>query len=103
MFIQRKTCRALNKLLMAITLLLFSCGVMWAQEINVSGTVTDKSGEPLIGVYVLIQGTKTGTTTDIDGKYSINAPSNGVLEYSSMGYQAKKEAINGRSLINVVL
>ena len=67
MFIKQITNQALRFVLLALVSLTFSVGA-WAQNITVTGTVTDKSGEPIIGVYVLVQGTQNGTSTDIDGK-----------------------------------
>lgn len=57
-----------------------------AQKITVTGTVTDPSGEPLIGASVLAQGTSNGTATDIDGNYTINVDANGTLVFSYVGY-----------------
>ncbi|MBP3343983.1 MAG: carboxypeptidase-like regulatory domain-containing protein, partial [Bacteroidales bacterium] len=56
---------------MTVASLILSAGAMWAQNVKVSGTVTDNAGEPLIGVYVLVEGTTTGTSTDFDGKYTL--------------------------------
>jgi len=71
---------------------------------NVTGKVTDKNGEPVIGAYVLIQGTSTGTSTDIDGAYLIpSAPANGSLVFSSLGFKEVVVAINNRTVVNVVL
>ena len=74
-----------------------------AQSVTVSGTVTDPSGEPLIGASILAEGTTAGTATDIDGNYTINAPSNGTLVFSYVGYDAQKVPVEGRSTINVTL
>ncbi len=62
------------------------CGIGFAnaQQLAVSGTVTDHTGEPLIGVTVTVSGTKTGA--DIDGKYSIQADAKGKLKFSYVGY-----------------
>lgn len=103
MFIHKYLSRSLRYALMAIASLTLSFGAIWAQNVKVTGTVTDKSGEPLVGVYVLVQGTKTGATTDVNGKYSINAPANGRLVFTSMGFTDLVEAINNRSIINAVM
>jgi ferric enterobactin receptor len=100
----KQNCGKLLKLaLMTVAAMVFSFGAMWAQSVKVTGRVTDKAGEPLVGVYVLVQGTKTGATTDVDGKYAINAPSKGTLVFSSMGFNNVTEAVNGRAVINVVM
>ena len=71
-----------------IRIVLFSLSVLFAYVTNsyaqsmVRGVVTDATGEPLPGVSVVVKGTTTGTTTDIDGKYSINASSTAILEFS---------------------
>ncbi|MBR4688488.1 MAG: TonB-dependent receptor plug domain-containing protein, partial [Bacteroidales bacterium] len=74
-----------------------------AQQITVSGQVTDATdGQPLIGVGVMLPG-GGGTVTDYDGHYVIQAPKDATLTFSSLGYTSATEAINGRTTINVVL
>ena len=74
-----------------------------AQQITVSGQVTDASdGQPLIGVGVMLPG-GGGTVTDYDGHYVIQAPKEASLTFSSLGYTNVTEAINGRTTINVAL
>ena len=72
----------------------------FAQERAVSGTVTDNAGMLLPGVSVLIKGTKTGTQTDFDGKFSIKASSNQVLVFSYMGMKTQ-EITASSSTVNV--
>ena len=74
-----------------------------AQNITVTGKVTDKSGEPIVGAYVLIEGTSTGAITDGLGAYKIAAPSKGSLVISCMGYKDLKVAVNGRAIIDAIL
>jgi len=74
--------------------------------ITVSGTVTDSKGEPLIGAAVVLKNaaTHTGTITDMDGKYTLSSvPSNGVLEFSSIGMTKQEITVNGRTTIDIVL
>lgn len=73
------------------------------QNIAVKGKVTDTNGDPLIAVSVIIKGTQSGVTTDIDGNYEINAPSDGVLEFSTIGMVTQSVPINNRSTVNVVM
>ena len=63
----------MKKLSLVFTLVLFCVGVTMAQR-TITGTVTDDSGETLIGATVLAQGTTTGTVTDFDGKYALTVP-----------------------------
>jgi len=76
---------------------------MSAQQISIKGTVTDPSGEPLIGVSVTIPGTKIGAATDIDGNFGLTADANAKLKFSYIGYLTMEEAVDGRSVINVVM
>lgn len=83
--------------------LFVGCQLMSAQQISIKGTVTDPSGEPLVGVSVTVPGTRIGAATDIDGNFSLEADSKGKLKFSYIGYVTMEEAINGRNVINVVM
>ena len=77
--------------------------VSFAQK-TVTGNVKDASGEPLIGVSVMIKGTSTGAVTDLDGNYSIpSVPSSAQLTFSYVGYQTKTVKVGDSSSLNVVL
>lgn len=92
----------LGKSLLLLSLLnLFSLAAL-AQSI-VKGIVKDSSGEPVIGATVRVSGSKAGTVTDLDGNFSINAPAQGTLSISYIGYEAQTVAINGRNNIEVTL
>jgi len=69
----------------------------------VTGTVSDEKGEPLPGVFVLISGTTTGTTTDLDGHYSISVPAGKTLEFSAIGFIKKTVATGNQTVISVSL
>lgn len=76
----------------------------FAQSMKVTGTVTaadDKSGLP--GVSVLIKGSTTGTQTNVDGGYSINASKGDVLQFSFIGYVTQSVTVGNQSAINVSL
>ncbi|MEG0517806.1 MAG: SusC/RagA family TonB-linked outer membrane protein [Bacteroidales bacterium] len=103
MFIPKNVSYQLRYVMMTLIALIFSIGGVWAQNVNVSGKVADKNGEPLIGVYVLIQGTTTGTSTDVDGKYLLNVPQKGSLVFSLMGYKDAISVLNGKTTIDVVM
>ena len=74
-----------------------------AVQINVSGTVTDAAGQPVIGAYVVLQGTQNGTSTDMDGKYQITVPSNGSLVFSMVGMKDVIAAVNGKAIVDAVM
>ncbi|PWL61429.1 MAG: TonB-dependent receptor [Bacteroidales bacterium] len=78
---------------------------LWAfsQTITVSGTVVDELGEPLIGATVQQKGTSNGTSTDIDGKYSLSISPKGTITVSYVGYNTQTIDVNGRNVINVTL
>ena len=80
---------------------LLSTSVLWAQETNISGTVTDNSGLPLPGATVLVKGTSRGTSTDFDGKYSISTNQGSILVFSYVGYSTKEIRVGTSRTINV--
>ncbi len=85
-------------------LLLLVGGFSYAQT-TVTGTVTDSSdNSPLPGVSILVKGTSTGTTTDLDGKYTLSVPAGGeILVYSYIGYSNQEVAIGNQSKIDIAL
>jgi len=85
-----------------VLLLVLVAQLTFAQERAVSGTVSDNTGMPLPGVSVLVKGSKTGTQTDFDGKYSIKASSNQVLVFSYIGMKTQEVAASS-SVVNVKL
>jgi TonB-dependent starch-binding outer membrane protein SusC len=76
-----------------------------AQQVSINGTVTDaKDGSPIPGANIIIKGTTKGTVTNIDGVYSISAPSGSVIIYSFVGYTNKEITLAGtESVINIAL
>lgn len=93
------------KRLMLFLTLFFASHYSFAQgqDINVTGTVTSsEDGAGVVGVTVLIKGTSTAAVTDIDGSYSITAPENSVLEFSSMGFATQEITVTS-SVIDVSL
>ena len=73
--------------------------------ISITGIVTDATdGSPLIGVSVIVEGTTTGTTTDIDGSYRIEVPdANAVLTFSYIGYKSQKVTVGSQLSIDILL
>ncbi|HNX88586.1 MAG TPA: carboxypeptidase-like regulatory domain-containing protein, partial [Paludibacteraceae bacterium] len=73
------------------------------QKVKVSGQVKDVSGEPVIGVSVVEQGTANGTATDINGNYSLNVSGNGKLTFTYVGFVSQTISVEGKSLINLTM
>ncbi len=68
---------------------------------TVSGTVTDENSQPMIGVAVIVPGTDVGTSTDLDGRYSVNVPKGTeTIEFSFIGYMTQLQALRG-GVLNV--
>ena len=87
-----------------ITLLLLSLPVsLGAQNITVRGTVKDSSGEPVPAAAVLVRGTSTGVSADMEGAFVISVDPKATLVVSSIGYQEETVPVNGRTSIQVVL
>ena len=75
-----------------------------AQNVKVTGTVKEaSSGAPIPGATVMVDGTLTGTSTDLDGNYTISVPSKGKLTVSVVGFVTVTENVNGRTTINFSL
>jgi TonB-linked SusC/RagA family outer membrane protein len=85
-----------------VLLLALMTQITFAQERTVSGTVSDNAGLPLPGVSVLVKGSKTGTQTDFDGKFSIKANANQTLVLSYIGMKSQEVSANSTT-INVKL
>ncbi|MBN1340033.1 MAG: carboxypeptidase-like regulatory domain-containing protein, partial [Bacteroidales bacterium] len=81
------------------------CVKIHAQEITVSGKVFSADDNmTLPGVTVLVKGTVTGTTTDVDGKYTLgNVPSNGIMVFSFVGMQTQEIQVSGQTVIDVIM
>ncbi len=71
---------------------------------TISGEVTDEKGEPLIGATVIAVGTSSGTTTDVDGSFTLTVPDNGaVLEVSYVGYVTQKVSVGDQTKVSITL
>ena len=75
------------------------------QQISVTGTVTEgATGDPAIGVTVLVKGTTNGTVTDMDGNYTLNdVPVTATIVFSYIGMTTTEEPLNGRTVVNVIM
>ena len=89
----------------SVMLVMLTSGLISAQAIKVTGTVTDaKSGQPLPGVNIAVEGTSTGTITDIEGQYSITVSDpNATLVFSFVGYVTDNISISNRTTIDVAM
>jgi TonB-linked SusC/RagA family outer membrane protein len=92
------------KVLMLLTALLPGTVSSWGQTSRVTGTVSEEgSGLPIPGVNVVITGTTQGAITDMDGNFSLDAPTDATLMFSFIGYENQEVALQGRAVVNVVL
>lgn len=90
-----------KRLFSFLACLLLSMGMAFAQT-KVSGTVvSQEDGEPIVGASVLVQGTKTGTVTDVDGHFELSVPSGSKLKFSYLGMKSK--IVSASSDMNVIL
>ncbi len=92
-----------HRVFMFAALFLVCIGSSFAQNINISGVVSDESGQPLIGANLLVKGTTTGAQTDFDGNYSLSAGSDATLVVSYIGFVTQEVAVNGKNQINITL
>ncbi|MEG1484322.1 MAG: TonB-dependent receptor [Bacteroidales bacterium] len=91
------------KLLLTV-ISLFAASFAFAQNITVTGTVTDAAGgESLLGAYIQVKGTNTGTMADDNGKYTISCASNAVLVFSYIGYDNVEIPVEGKTVVNAAL
>lgn len=90
---------------LAFSLLLGAFAVSsWAQQaVTVKGTVKDSENNPVIGATVVVKGTTIGTTTDIDGNYTINVNPGQVLEFSYVGMQQSSVTVGNKNVINITM
>ena len=95
----------MKKLLSVLFMLSFTFAAVWAQNIQIKGTVVSGTdNEPLPGVNVVLKGnTGTGTITDIDGNFHLSVPSDAVLTVSYIGFVTQDVPVNGQTLLKVVL
>lgn len=106
-----QTCNSLFRLLLAILLVgsftfctfTAKAGELMFPDKTISGQVTDENGDPLIGATVLVQGTSSGTTTDIDGNFTLTVPDDAVLVISYVGYLTQVVPVGGQTELSVTL
>ena len=92
-----------RKIVLSIVAVLAVSFAALAQNMQVTGTVVDEAGYAIVGATVVVDGTNAGAVTGESGHFSVNAPKNGSLTISFIGYEAQVVAIAGQQKINVVL
>lgn len=103
-FLQHLPAKAIRlKSVVALACLLQVSAAALAQPKTITGTVTDAVHEPLIGASVLIQGTSTGTVTDLNGQYALTASPEDVLVFSYVGTLSQHVKVGAQTVINVTL
>ena len=91
----------MKKLILSVLMALCTT-MLFAQAIAVKGTVTgSEDGLPIIGAYILQQGTNNGAFTDIDGNYALKVPADASLLVSSVGFKTIVVPVNGKAVINI--
>ena len=93
-----------RKLTYALLAALFFAATGFAQR-SITGTITDRTGEPLIGANVVAKGSTTGTVTDIDGTFSLNlsASDNNILVVSYTGFDTREITLGASNVVNITL
>lgn len=84
-------------------ILLLSVTIVYAQSLDISGTVKDGAGEPIMGATVVEVGTTNATVTDLDGNFKLKVPAKGSLKVSYLGFTPQVIPVNGKTAIEVVL
>ena len=94
---------SLKRFVFAAMAFLALSAAAFAQNVTVTGRVVDTHNEPIIGAYVVLVGTTVGTSTDLDGAYSLSVPANGTLQFTCIGYKTQEVAVAGRSVVDMIL
>ena len=90
----------IKKIVLSLITVLSFCSLALAQNKQVTGTVTDEKGEPIIGATVVAEGTSAGTTTGGDGQFTLTVPANATLSISFIGYETQKVSVAGKTHID---
>ncbi len=92
----------MKKLLSVLFLLSFTLASVYAQNIQVKGTVVSGSdNEPLPGVNVVVKGTTNGGITDLDGNFTLSVPADATLSITYIGFKSQEVAVNGRNSLKI--
>jgi iron complex outermembrane receptor protein len=90
-----------TKITLLISFLLLSFTMM--AQYKITGTVSDSDGQPLPGVTVVVKGGKSGTTTDFDGKYSLNVNEGDLVVFSSVGFNTIEKTMDGSTSLDITM
>ncbi|WP_373518990.1 TonB-dependent receptor domain-containing protein [Pricia sp.] len=93
----------MKKALLLVFVLFNAFYIMHGQDIMITGTVVDDQGVVLPGSDVIIKGTTKGATTNFDGEFTIDAPADAILMFSSLGFGKKEVPVEGQTSLNVTL
>ena len=94
----------IQKAFLLIIWLVITSSVLYAQNIVVRGKITESgTSDPIPGVNILVKGTSTGTTTDMNGDFSLSTPADAVLVISFIGYSTKEVPVNNQAILNISL
>ena len=94
----------LSSIRIFMILMLWCCSSnITAQTREISGSVTDSAGEPLIGVSIVVKGTTIGTTTDLDGRFSLSTSMGSTLQVSYVGYTSQEVKVTSTSPLRIVM
>jgi TonB-linked SusC/RagA family outer membrane protein len=92
-----------SMLLFVYFTIIFSSDILFAQSSNISGVVIDEQGQPLIGVNIAVVGEHTFAITDLNGNFSIKTSPTSILKFTYIGFADREEAVNGRSMLKVIM
>jgi TonB-linked SusC/RagA family outer membrane protein len=99
-----KILKFMKKIILLALLCLFNIQQTFAQNVNLTGSIADASGEPLPGVSIIVKGTTSGVVSDNNGNYSIKAPDKGaVMIFSCLGFVTREVKYDGQAQINVTM
>ena len=84
-----------------LVVLMLSSSLIFAQN-NISGNVSDQSGNPIPGATIVVEGSNVGVVTDFDGNYQINASTSDQLTFSSLGFSSQTITVGNQNTINIV-
>ncbi|MFO8000640.1 MAG: SusC/RagA family TonB-linked outer membrane protein, partial [Marinilabilia sp.] len=91
----------INRTIGLLVFVFFISTAMWGQEKQIQGTVTSEDGELLPGVSIAVKGTNTGTITDVDGNFQIEAEPSDVLQLSFVGFESLEVPVEDQTTLNI--